>query len=1360
VRLGAARGLATIVALALVLQASSPFPVVAIQTAPPPTPPAAPASPGQIGYVSFPTLQPACLGVGTMHANNWNSFPNVIGGTSSSTWGDSWGSGNGGNCRSENVGGPKVQRWRWDFTPGYIYTFTSKFYSDLNPRTLTLIWRDANMNSLGTIVTWTTQGPYNVPEYHSVSAVAPAGAIAIEYSMSVYILQVSHEIIDGGPVPAIPDGQLLGLGSGHDQNLLAMYQLEPVNTAIGNYVSTHVDLSLPGRGLGFTFRRTYNSLDASTGVLGVGWRHNFGAHLVLNPDSSALYVADDGAQLLFPSNGSGGFFQSPGVLDTLAPITGGYELTHRDQVRYRFDTSGVLTAILDRNNNQLTFGYTSGLLTTITDTVGRAITLGYDANNRLNLLSGPPSRTVAYTYDSNGRLATVTDTRGKVTTYAYDTGGRLATILDANGHTVVTNEYGTDGRVSAQTDARGKRGTFAWDSGTHTSTFTDARGGVWVDHYSGNALQSSTDPLGHTTNYVYDTHLNRIRVTDPNQNTTILSYDAASNLTARIAPSPLNYTETWTYTTRNDVATYRDGRGNTTTNTYDTAGNLITVAAPLSSTTSYGRDPAGTGLLVSLTDPRGKVTTYAYDSQANLNQVTTPLGNKTTMTYDPAGRMLTRVDPRGNVVGGNPSQYTTSWTYDYGDHVLSVTDPLGDVTSSTYDDAGNLATSVDANNRTTTFAYDAANHLTSVTDAKTGVTSYAYDDGANLVTRTDANQHVTTYAYDLAKRLTSTTDPLNHVWSRTYDAAGNTATATDANTKTTTYTYDVLNRLSTITYADSSTPAVTYTYDANGDRLSMVDGGGTETYGYDALNRLTSATRGTVVFSYGYDAASNVTSRTYPGQSAQTWTYDDDERLSTANGATYTYDPAANVATVVTPDGITARYTYDRSGRLLEVAHTSATATLSRFTYALDGVGNRIAMTTREWTVTYRYDELSRLTEACWSSTSCPGGPPATPLSCIACIGGLITRPAAGTNPPPGETYRTFAYDGVGNRSSETSDLGTTTYAYDSADRLTTVTAPGPVVTNYGFDANGNETTAGTTTFTYDLVDRLKTATIGATTEAYTYAGDGVRLQASTGTGASQITKFLWDRTFGHPQLAIERNGSDALLRYYRYGSDLLRQTAGSTTYYYHHDGLGSVVDVASSTGSSLSWEEYYPYGVVRKGGVGTGAPAVQPFNFTGEELDSFTGLYHLRARQYDVATGRFLSRDPVPAPVNDPFVASYVYARNNPGVLVDPSGLATEPLDNPCSSVGLAEAYSWGLSGPYAWNMCLAYLTSKSISAAQHVHVNVDWCGLKRIVKGGYYFGQFARKALQAYKYLQYDPSAVDDLFKAGQVMFGESCP
>jgi RHS repeat-associated protein len=354
---------------------------------------------------------------------------------------------------------------------------------------------------------------------------------------------------------------------------------------------------------------------------------------------------------------------------------------------------------------------------------------------------------------------------------------------------------------------------------------------------------------------------------------------------------------------------------------------------------------------------------------------------------------------------------------------------------------------------------------------------------------------------------------------------------------------------------------------------------------------------------------------------------------------------------------VTGRYTYDRAGRLIETANTRSNGTLSRFTYALDAAGNRTAMTTRQNTVTYRYDELGRVTEACWSSTSCPGGAPASPLACIACVGALLTRPAATVNPPAGETYRTYTYDPVGNRLTEGANAGITTYAYNAADQLTTVTAPGSIVTTYTFDNNGNQTAAGSRSFTYDLANRLKTATVGTTTETFSYAGDGTRLTASTGSQANKTTKSLWDRNFDVPQLALERNGNDALLRSYRYGVGRISQIAGSTTYFYHPDGLGSVADVTSSAGASLTWSEYYPFGAIRQAGAASKPPAVDPFRFTGEQLDPITGLYYLRARQYDPGTGRFLSADPAGARVGDPFVSAYAYVNNRPTRATDPSG-------------------------------------------------------------------------------------------------------
>jgi len=66
---------------------------------------------------------------------------------------------------------------------------------------------------------------------------------------------------------------------------------------------------------------------------------------------------------------------------------------------------------------------------------------------------------------------------------------------------------------------------------------------------------------------------------------------------------------------------------------------------------------------------------------------------------------------------------------------------------------------------------------------------------------------------------------------------------------------------------------------------------------------------------------------------------------------------------------------------------------------------------------------------------------------------------------------------------------------------------------------------------------------------------------------------------------------------------------------------------------------------------------------FTGEQRDSESGLYYLRARYYDPSIGRFITRDPRPGMTTDPQSQNrYVYVVNNPVRYIDPLGLECSP--------------------------------------------------------------------------------------------------
>lgn len=1041
---------------------------------------------------------------------------------------------------------------------------------------------------------------------------------------------------DGQLPRALPAERTYGSSSSRSGWLRSTTRQEadPVDTATGAFVAEVIDATLPGIGETFAFTRSYTSADTTAGPLGPGWTHPYAASLTIDTTSQDISArAGSGAQLDYAKNLEGGYNSADGVLADLAAVGTDFEITTDDLRTFRYDSAGRLIAVEDRNGQGLSLAYdVNGNLASVSGS-GRTVTFTYDASNLLTRMDLPDGRYLAYGYTS-GRLTSVTDLAGGTTTYTYDAGGNLATIVDQNNHTVVSSTYDTEGRVVSQTDARNHTGTFSYvdnGDGTQTTSYTDARNHDWVDVYAGNVLLSSTDPLGNTTSYSYDADYNVAAVTDPRGNTTSMTYDTDGNLVSRTAPAPLSYQESWTYNAAGQVLTHTNARGKTTSNTYDTAGNLTSVTDPASGVTSFAYDTSG--LLTSTTDPRGKTTTYAYTTSGDLTSVTGPAGGITTHGYDSAGRRISTVEPRGNETGATPADYTTAFTYDNADRPLTITDPLGNATTNAYDPVGNLTSMTDPANQTTSYGYDDANNLTSVTAPDTTVTTYTYDPVGNLASRTDPNQHAETYSYDAANRLTSRTNPIG-TWAYSYDANGNQTIVDPPGTDSVTTSYDVLNRPTLVDYTDT-TPDVTYTYDANGNRTSMSDGAGSVTYNYDDLDRPTAITRGTDTFSYGYDANGNVTSRTYPDTTVVNATFDNASRLATVavgtETTTYGYDAAGNLTTTDYPsgNGIVETRAYDRAGRLTDVTHDRSGTTIAKAALTLDAAGNPTTISDEASVATaYTYDNRHRLTKACFNTTSCTGA----------------------------TDYIEYTYDGVSNRLTETRPSGTTTYTYNSADQLTQTDGPAGTTT-YSYDPRGNRTAAGTDTYSYNLAERMTSATVPGTTTTYGYDGDGTRIDATQGT---DTIDYLWDTNNPLPLLALEGDGQGGVTRRYTYGHDVHSLTDTTGTYYLHGDHLGSVLEVTDASGTT-EWEyEYEPYGAERATTQADPNAPDNPMRFTGQHHDP-TGLYHLRARQYDPTTGAFTAIDPVAQSQTTPYFNAYGYVQGRPTVGSDPSGLTCD---------------------------------------------------------------------------------------------------
>lgn len=237
-------------------------------------------------------------------------------------------------------------------------------------------------------------------------------------------------------------------------------QSDPVNSLTGALASVETDASMTALGVPLSVTRTYNSDDASTGTLGVGWRSSYSDRLALSP-TGARYLASDGREIGFTRTGTG-FAVEPGAARfTLTRSGSTYVLSSFDQLRMQFSAAGELQAIRDRNGQGVTIEQISGRVRTVTN--GRR-SLSYDYNEQGQItsvrLSGPgvEPRTLRYSY-ADGRLTEVTSPGGIRTRYSY-VDGRLKSESVGDAAPAYVTEYDSTGRVVAQTDAKGGRSTW------------------------------------------------------------------------------------------------------------------------------------------------------------------------------------------------------------------------------------------------------------------------------------------------------------------------------------------------------------------------------------------------------------------------------------------------------------------------------------------------------------------------------------------------------------------------------------------------------------------------------------------------------------------------------------------------------------------------------------------------------------------------------------------------------------------------------------------------------------------------------------------------------------------------------------
>jgi RHS repeat-associated protein len=481
-----------------------------------------------------------------------------------------------------------------------------------------------------------------------------------------------------------------------------------------------------------------------------------------------------------------------------------------------------------------------------------------------------------------------------------------------------------------------------------------------------------------------------------------------------------------------------------------------------------------------------------YDNYGNVLTVTDELMHVTSYTYDSNQNMLSKS------VQANSGVATTSYTYNSFAEPLTITDPLGNTTTNTYDAHGNLLTVIAPapNGNTaasvTQFAYNSLGELTQITDPLGRTTKLTYTSAGLISTITDFQQNVTTYQYDSFGNRTSIKDAMNN---------------------TTTFAYDSGNRLLTITYPGGATTS--FTYDYRGRRITMTDQNNKKTtYAYDAADRLTSVTDpNNNVTQYGYDMENNLLSIEDANTHTTSFTYDAFGRVTKTTFPsnyfeTYAYDAANNLTSKMDRKGQTINYVYDDLYRLTQKTYADSTSV----EYVYDLVGKLLSVTDPTGTYGFAYDNMGRLV--------------GTTTQYVFLSGNYTTS---------------YTYDANSNRLALTDpQSGVTNYAYDTLNRLSTLTPPtafGSGSFGFSYDALNRRTqmtrpNGVTTNYSYDNLSRLLSVLhqVGTSTidgAAYTYDSAGNRL-TKTNELSAVMSNYTFDPLYELTQVTQVTNTTES----------------------------------------------------------------------------------------------------------------------------------------------------------------------------------------------------------------------------------------
>jgi YD repeat-containing protein len=551
-----------------------------------------------------------------------------------------------------------------------------------------------------------------------------------------------------------------------------------------------------------------------------------------------------------------------------------------------------------------------------------------------NLFGLPETAT---TYDGSSNQVALT-------TYGYDNSTYLDGFSDRRGHlTDVTkwNNTGSDivthqrwlpnGQLEDMIDGKGQRAAhFVYGSDGNSLHPTDSYDALnHHDQYTFDpiteALLSHTDPNQQTTNYTYDAAGRLWGVHEPDAGTT-----STLMSTVYCYPSAVSIQTVQAQSTALTLPS--------TSNTCPSAGNSV-------STTTMDN---GIGQVIQRVLPTGSSVVSTYDGLGQLLSQTNPYQSVTdstygitSYTYDAIGRKLLQCQPDNGNGSGACTAGSSYLQWSHAGNQVTAYDELRNSSQYTNDVLGRLTNVVEPGNLQTNYSYDVLGNLTSVSQlGKSGDTaisrSFDYDSLSRLAWSSNPESGVTCYGNG---------DGTVGGCTPNYDNNGNLLSKTDARSVRTNYTYDALNRLTAKSYAsDPSLSATTcFLYGTTaGVAGSNVVGRLTDEFtlshtastcpgsvpssgvltrksvtAYDAMGRVKNSVQcvlanctkgGMFALTHGYDYAGNLTSWTDGlDQSPFNLVYDAGGRLQTLTAASTfaSYPPATLFSTPTGTTGTT-----------------------------------------------------------------------------------------------------------------------------------------------------------------------------------------------------------------------------------------------------------------------------------------------------------------------------------------------------------------------------------------------------------------------------------------------------------------------